>query len=439
MLTFLGGRGQRFCDGVSRRDFLRVGGLAMGGLSLAQLLQAEAQAGSQAKKKSIINIYLGGGPTHMDTFDLKPNAPKEFRGEFQPIATNSPGLDICELMPELATVGQDFSVIRSVDGMNNEHNAKQSESGWSEREMKSIGGRPGIGAVMSKVFGPSQQTAHGTAPTAIDLTGWTKPGFLGQVYDAYRPDGTGRENLRLNQSVSVGRLDDRRALLTGLDRFRRDSDGNGMMQALDSFTDRAVGIVTSGELYKALDVKNEDPRTVDRYGINDSANRRRRDNERFLVARRLVEAGVRNVSFSWGGWDTHGQNFDAMRQQLPALSRAMTALIEDLKIRGRLDDTIIMMSGEFGRTPRINSNAGRDHWPRAAFFFLAGGGMRHGQAIGTTNRLGEEPLDRPVHLQHIFHTVYHAMGIDTNNVTLTDPNGRPQYLVDKRELITELV
>jgi hypothetical protein len=212
-----------------------------------------------------------------------------------------------------------------------------------------------------------------------------------------------------------------------------------MMDAVDSFTGRAMGIITSGELYQALDLNKEDPRTVDRYGINDPRNPRRGENQRFLEACRLIDAGVRCVSFSWGGWDTHGNNFQAMRDMLPPLSRALTALIEDLEARGRLDDTIIMMSGEFGRTPRINGTAGRDHWPRVAFFFLAGGGLRHGQAIGSTTRLGEEPADRPVHLQHVFHTLYRVLGIDAHTVTLDDPNGRPQYLVEERELIRELL
>lgn len=434
MLEFNGEDQGRFCDGHSRRQFLKVGGLAMGGLTLPGLLRAEAAAGQFNSTKSIINIYLPGGPTHMDTFDLKPDAPKEFRGEFRPIATNSPGLEICELMPELATVGDKFSVIRSIDGMSNEHNAKQSESGWSIRSLAPLGGRPGIGSVMSRMMGASQITPYGSAPTFVDLTGWTKPGFLGQVHSGYRPDGTGRSNLELNRSVSVDRLDDRRQLLAGLDNLNREADGTGMMNALDSFNERAVGIITSGKLYDALDTQREDPRLLDKYGIG-----MRRDMDRFLVARRLITSGVRCVSFSWGGWDTHGQNFNTMRKQLPALSRGLTALIQDLDAHGRLEDTLIMMSGEFGRTPRINGGAGRDHWPRAAFFFLAGGGMNHGQAIGATNRLGEQPQDRPVHLQHVFHTLYHWLGIDANTMTLQDPNGRPQYLVEKRELITELI
>ena len=434
MFEFRGSAQGQFCDGVNRRDFLKVGSLALGGLSMADMFRAEAQAGNYNSTKSIINIYLPGGPTHMDTFDLKPDAPKEFRGEFQPIATNAPGVEICELMPELATVGDRFSIVRSISDMSNEHNAKQSESGWSERSLKPMGGRPGIGAVMSKLMGASHETRHGVAPTCVDLTGWTRPGFLGQTHAAYRPDGIGRNNLTLNGSVSLDRLDDRKSLLSGLDNLNRTADSSGMMDALDSFNQRAVGIVTSGELYKSLDPKNEDPRLLDRYGIAD-----RRDNDRFLIARRLVTSGVRCVSFSWGGWDTHGQNFNTMRRQLPALSKGLTALIQDLEAHGRLQDTLIMMSGEFGRTPRINGNAGRDHWPAAAFFFLAGGGLNHGQVIGETNRLGERPKDRPVKLQHVFHTLYHWLGIDANSTVLHDPNGRPQYLVEDRELISELI
>lgn len=434
MLTFFGSnRGGQYCDGVSRRSFLQIGAAGVAGLTLPNLLRAEAASGGKATGKSLINIYLPGGPTHMDTFDLKPTAPKEYRGEFSPIATKSHGLEICELMPSLASVGDKFSVIRSISDLNNEHSPRQSDSGWSERSLRNLGGRPSVGSVMSKVFGPAQNTPHGTAPTSVDLTGWTNPGFLGQVHSAYRPDGTGRQNLTLNRSVSIDRLGDRKALLSGLDRFRQESDNKGMMTAIDSFTDRAVGIITSGELAKALDIKHEDPRTVARYGAN------RNDMERFLVSRRLIQTGVRCVSFSWGGWDTHGQNFQSMKSQLPRLDKALAALIEDLDAHGLLDDTIIMMSGEFGRTPRINSGAGRDHWPRAGFWFLAGGGMKHGQAIGATNRKGEYPVDRAMPLANVYHTIYHQLGIDANTVTLTDPNGRPQYLADERQLVRELI
>jgi hypothetical protein len=431
MLTFFGNQ-QRFCDGIGRRNFLKIGALATGGLTLAELFRLEAQAASSQQPKSIINIYLPGGPTHMDTFDLKPDAPAEFRGEFRPIATNVPGMEICELMPKLAKVGDKFAIVRSVTGVRDEHSPRQSDSGWSENDLRSLGGRPGLGPVMSKVYG----STHGTAPTAIALSGFTNHGYLPPVYRDYRPDGQGRSNLQLN-NMTADRLNDRKSLLDGLDRIRRDVDQSGSMTALDSFNERAITVVTSGTLAEALDARKEDPRVIDRYGME--RNGSYGGNRNFLLARRLVEAGVRVVSLSWGGWDTHGQNFQSMRQQLPALDVGLSALIEDLDARGMLESTMIMMSGEFGRTPRINGGAGRDHWAPASFFFLAGGGLRTGQVVGSTNRLGERPHDRPVHLQQIFATVYKNLGIDVEHTTLADPNGRPQYLVDHRETIKELI
>ena len=435
MFNFFGnGQKGNFCDGLSRRHFLKIGSVAMAGLSLPDLLRAEEAAGPRATKKNIINIILGGGPSHMDMFDLKPNAPVEYRGEFTPIATTVPGFDICQHFPILATMGEKITAIRSMTGVNNEHSSSQSDSGWSIRSLDSLGGRPSVGSVMSKVYGAAQTTERGTAPTFVDLSGTTRPGFLGQVNAAYRPDSTGRANLILNQSITRNRLSDRQSLLIGFDNLRRDIDGSGMMNALDSFTERAVGIVTSGEIAGALDISQEDPRRVARYGYPE-----RRDTDRFITARRLIQAGVRCVSFSWGGWDTHSQNFVTLGKQLPALDKAMSALIEDLDAHGQLDDTIIMMSGEFGRTPRVNGTAGRDHWPQASSFFLAGGGFKHGQFIGSTNARGERPQDRPVDLQHVFTTVYKQLGIDPEVVTLTDPNGRPQYLMENRSLISELV
>lgn len=441
MLAFLG-QARRLCDGVSRRDFLKIGGISVGGFTLPELLRAEARAGDRTTGKSVINIFLTGGPPHIDMFDLKPNAPKEYRGEYKPIATNVPGIEICELMPELAQVADKYTIIRSITGMQNEHDNVQSDSGWPFESLRSIGGRPSVGAVMSKLWGPAQTTARGAAPTFVDFSyaigdlPQASPGFLGPVHGPYRADELGRSNLTLHQSVSLKRLDDRAALLSGLDRFRRDADGSGMMTALDSFSQRAVSIVTSGRIAQALDMNLEDPRNVARYGVQHF------DNAQLLTARRLVEAGVRYVSLTWAGhyyWDTHDSNFSRLNRLLPPLSQGLSALIEDLDAHGQLDDTIIMMSGEFGRTPRINPGAGRDHWPAASFFFLAGGGFRHGQVIGSTNSRAEVPADRPIHLQHVFHTVYRQLGIDANTVTLTDPAGRPEYLVENRELIGELI
>ena len=432
MLTFLGER-NRLCDSVSRRSFLQIGATGVGGLTLADLLRADANAAPGASKKSVINIILSGGPSHHDTFDLKPEAPSEIRGEFRPIATNCEGFEICEHLPKLAQVADKFSVVRSLTGINEEHTNTQSDSGWSENTLRSIGGHPSIGSVMSKMWGPAQFTNHGSAPTFVDLTNVSKPGFLGQVHGPFVPDGVGRQNLSLNQQVTLQRLDDRKALLAGLTSVRQGTDSRGMMTALDSFTERAVNLITSGEVAKALDLRREDPRLLERYGVEKD-----QQNQRMILARRLIQAGTRCVSFSWGGWDTHGNNFGHLKMQLPNLDNGLSTLIQDLDAHGLLQDTIILMSGEFGRTPRINSGAGRDHWARAGFFFVAGGGFRHGQAIGSTNRLGEVPATRPIHFQSVFATVYKQLGIDPDTTTLIDPNGRPQYLVDERALIAEL-
>ncbi len=428
------GAQHQYCDHINRRDFFTIGATGIAGLTLPNLLRAEAVAGLQATGKSIINIYLGGGPTHMDTFDLKPKAPSEFRGEFSPIATKASGVEICELFPKLASHGDKIAIVRSLVDLKNEHAATQSDSGWSVRDMKAQGGRPGLGPVMSKLFGPAVTTAAGTAPTALDISGWTRPGFLGQTHSAYKPDRVGVANLRMNRTIKEDRFENRTKLLSQFDRYRRNADASGMMDAMDSFSQRAFGMITSGHVAKAIDWRQESDETIERYGA-----KKNRDAQNFLLSRRLIEAGVRNVAFMIGGWDTHSKNFDAMRKKLPVMDVAMAALIEDLHNAGRLDDTIIMMSGEFGRTPRVNKNAGRDHWPNAGFFFLAGGGLNTGQVIGATNRLGERPEDRPVHVQQVFATIYHQLGLDVRLPLLKDPNGRPQYLVDHREPIRELI
>jgi hypothetical protein len=432
MLTILGNR-RRFCDGVSRRSFLKIGALAgAGGCTLADLLRAEAASPVAARKKSIINIFLAGGPSHLDTFDLKPEAPPEIRGEFQPTATNVPGMQICSLMPELAKIAHQYAIVRSLTGIRDEHAPHQTETGWSQRDLRSIGGRPSLGAVVSKVHG----VTHGDVPTFVALAGHTQHGFLGPVYGAYRPDGPGRANLRLRPEITLDRLHRRSQLLAELDRVRRDIDHARMMEALDSFNQQAVSLITSSQLADALDLATEEDKVKARYGLNDP---NRRENDRLLIARRLVECGVRVVSLSWGGWDTHGDNFNALRRMLPPLDRGLSALIEDLDQRGLLQDTVVVMWGEFGRTPRINGGAGRDHWARAASALIAGGGLKTGQVIGATNRYGEAPTDRPVHLQQVFATFYTLLGIDPKTTQLIDPNGRPQYLVDHTEPVRELL
>ena len=415
--------GMRFCDGASRREFLQIGALGLGGLTLGNLLQAEAQAGVGSSQKSIVNIHLAGGPSHMDMFDLKPEAPSEFRGEFSPIRTNVSGMDICEHFPGLATLADKFAVVRTLEGNISDHSDFPTQVGYPRQALNSIGGRPSLGSVVSRLQG----SAGTGAPPFVSFNG-SYAGYLGATHMPFKPQGG---ELRLNSNLTADRLDSRTSLLRSLDGLRRDADASGAMLALDSYTQQAVDMVTSGRVADALDLKKEDPRLRDRYG-NDGKN--------FLTARRLIEAGVRVVTFNWGSWDTHSNNFGHLRGQLPRLDRSMSTFLNDLSQRGMLDDVTVVMWGEFGRTPRVNNNkGGRDHWERVASCFLSGGGMQMGQMIGRTNKNGERAIDRPIHIQQVFATLYHRLGIDVKTTTLIDPAGRPQYLVDQREPIRELI
>jgi hypothetical protein len=430
MLTLFGKR-QINCDGLTRRNFLKVGAMGFGGLTLPSLLRSEANAAATVStQKSIINVYLSGGPSHIDTFDLKPDAPPEIRGEFHPIATTVPGMEICHLMPKLAAMGKKVAIVRSLTDIRDEHAPNQTESGWSESELRSVGGHPSLGCVVSKLQGA---TTAGSLPTFVDLGGHTKTGFLGPVYSGFRPNSEGRGDLQLQQ-IGLDRFHSRTELLGQLDRIRRDIDGTHAMDAMDAFNQRAVGLITSNKMAEALNWEKADPKVRERYGIGTENSL-----STFLVAKRLIECGVRIISLSWGGWDTHGDNFNVLRRQLPQLDTGLSAMLEDLDSSGLLSNTIVVMWGEFGRTPRINPQAGRDHWARAASALVAGGGMRMGQVIGSTNRYGEVAQDRPVHLQEVFATFYHLLGIDPHSTTIRDPNGRPQYLVAHPDPIAELI
>ena len=432
MLTFFN-ESHRFCDGVSRRSFLRIGAGGVAGITLANLLAHEARAGAGSSNKALINIYLSGGPSHTDMFDLKPNAAVEFRGEFSPIKTNVPGMEICEHMPRLAQMADKFAVVRSIVGSVDDHTYHHTLSGYRRNDLDSVGGRPPVGSVLAKLQGRPQDEA----PAFVSFMGDVSPGFLGPVYRAYQPDGAGRENLRQQRDVPTERIKNRRDLLTALDRLRRDADIRGEMGALDAFTRKAAEVVSSGKLAEALDLDKEDPKVRERY--TSKGYDRRGETERFLVARRLIEAGVRCVTLNWGGWDTHGDNFNQLRRMLPQLDQGLAALVMDLYDRGLDRDVTVIMWGEFGRTPRINGGAGRDHWSPVMACFMAGGGMKLGQMIGTTDKVGAEAKDRPVHIREVIATLYHNLGISAKDTTILDPQGRPQYLVDGRDPIRELV
>ncbi len=449
MLTVLGGsgRGGRFCDGVSRRDFLKIGGLALGGMSLPQILAAEAKAGvSRKSHKAIIMVFLPGGPPHQDMFDLKPNAPKEIRGEFNPIATNVPGIDICEHMPRIASMMDKFSIIRTIVGAQGEHAAVQCMTGFSESASRQQGGRPSMGSILSKLHGtvdPAVPPFIGLAPRMGHMP-WADPGapgYLGVSYAPFTPNGADLANMTL-KDMTLDRLTDRRSLIDSFDGLRRDLDVNGSLEGMDSFTKRAFEILTSSKLVEALDVTKEDPKLRAKYGYGDTKNVDDGGpcyNDQFLMARRLVEAGARCVTLAFGRWDYHDRNFIQCKERLPKLDMAVSSLVQDLHDRGLDKDVSVVVWGEFGRTPKINPQGGRDHWPPVSCALLACGGMKSGQVIGSTNRLGEVPKDRPVTFQSVFATLYHNLGIDPATTTIPNQFGRPMYLLDETEPVRELI
>jgi Protein of unknown function (DUF1501) len=444
MLTIYGSR-SRFCDGVSRRNFLKIGTLGLAGLSFPQLLRAEAAAGIRQSHKAVIMIFLPGGPAHQDIFDLKPQAPSDIRGEFMPIGTNVPGMQICEMMPRLAKMADRVSLIRSIVGCSGDHDAFQCLTGRLKRQMPP-GGWPALGACVSKIQGPLNKAIPpfvGLSPKMGHME-WAdngQPGFLGISHAPFRPEGEGKADMVLN-GVTLDRLTDRRALLTSLDRMRRDVDSSGMMEGLDTFNQQAMGMLTSSKLVEALDLNNEDPKIVEAYGKGSPENRDDggpRLTSNFLVARRLIEAGSRCVTLAFSRWDHHGKNFPQLREDLPLLDQGLTALLQDLRDRGMEKDVSVIVWGEFGRSPSINKEGGRDHWPRVSCALLAGGGMKTGQVIGATDRLAGEATERPVEFGEVFATLYHNLGIDVSKITLPDLSGRPQYLVDGCQPMRELV
>ncbi|MEQ8788290.1 MAG: DUF1501 domain-containing protein [Pirellulaceae bacterium] len=443
------GNSARFCDGVPRRSFLQVGGLALGGLALPQILAAQQQSGESSRHKAVIMIFLAGGPPHQDMLDLKPGAPSEVRGEFNPIATSVPGIQISELMPRVACMMDRFAVIRSLVGAEGRHDSFECCTGRHSSGRQPQGGWPALGAAVSKLRGPVDRSV----PPYIDLSQkmahdpWNikGPGFVGMSHAPFRPDGESMQDMTLSE-VSADRLGGRANLLDQLDRFRRAADRRLESGSGDGFTQQALGVLTSSKLLEALDLEREDPRVRARYG-EDNLDVLGYSHDkgymaimsRFLQARRLVEAGARCVTCSFAHFDWHGKNFESARKVVPLLDQGVAALVEDLHERGLQDDVTVLVWGEFGRTPKINERAGRDHWPGVHAALLAGGGMKTGQVIGSTNRLAEEAASRPVHMQEVFATVYHNLGIDVNHVTIPDNNGRPQYLVDHHRPIAELV
>lgn len=450
MLTIQGTHASRFCDGRTRRDILRIGALGLGGLALPQLLQAESSANLRNSKKAIIMIYMAGAPPHQDLWDLKHDAPSNIRTQFEAIPTNVDGIQMCELLPRLAKITDKLALIRSLYGSpNGSHDSFICYTGRPGSSLNTtgqpLGGWPSMGAVTAKLMGsrdPSMPPFVGLAPKAghppYGSSG--KPGFLGAAYGAFNPTGDAMTDMTLN-GITSHRLNERAGLLNSFDHFRRDLDSSGLMDGMDEFGQQAMGLLTDSKLAYALDLNNEDPKVRERYGKGDPRNfgdGAPRNLEHFLLARRLVEAGARCVTLNFGRWDFHSDNSGGMRAHAPMFDQGLSALIEDLHERGLADDVSVVAWGEFGRTPIINKDGGRDHWPRVGCGLLAGGGMRTGQVIGATDKLGGDIAERPVHFGEVFASLYQNLGIDVNRALVTDLSGRPQFLVDGHKPLPEL-
>ena len=423
----------------SRRSFLQVGALAVGGLTLPNLLRLRA-AQPAAAKKSVILIWQAGGPSHIDMYDLKPNAPAEVRGEFKPIDTNVPGIQIGEHLPQQAKIFDKLSVVRSAFHTNAGHGmgSQWMQTGYQATIEVNDNIYPSTGSVVAKMKGANDPglPAYVNLPKQV---AFGKAAYLGASFNPFSPDSNPNEanfqvkNLKLPARVDGTRLDRRKQLLHDLDTIRRDIDTKGDLEGLDTFYRDGLEMVTNAKAQNAFDVNRETVKLRDRYGRNDLG-------QSCLLARRLVEAGVTFVTVqAGGGWDSHKDNFKELsRRLLPQFDMGVAALVEDLHDRGLQNDVLVVAMGEFGRTPKINKDAGRDHWPGAMSVLYAGGGLKMGQAIGTTNALAEYPTSKPYTPGCVLSTMYHALGIDHKHVFF-DQAQRPLPILSEGEPIRELV
>lgn len=438
----LNGPSHRYCDGLSRRSFLQIGSLAVGGVSLPQLLKADQTAG--ASHKSVIMVYLSGGISHQDTFDLKPDAPAEVRGEYSPVASVVPGINISEKLPEIAKVTDRCSIIRSVVGQRDEHTSFQNLTGYPKNVVERDH-YPNFGSIISKVQGPTDPVI----PPFVDLFPTMKhrpynstgAGYLGSAYHQVRADGEDLASMSLRY-VERPQFNSRQQLLGQIDSFRRQADETGSLDDMTENYRKAFEVLTSSKLVDAMDIDQVDPKLRERYGkgaSNHLGDGAPLWNDQLLIARRLVEAGVRVVTVAYGFWDTHGNNFGHLNKHLPTFDMGISALVEDIYARGLDKDVTVVVWGEFGRTPKINDKAGRDHWAPVQAALLAGGGMRVGQVIGSTDKTAAYADDRPIDYRDILATVYHNLGINPHQF-IRDVSDRPvQIMPDSARPIPELV
>jgi uncharacterized protein (DUF1501 family) len=426
------------CDGVSRRNFLRVGGLGALGLALPRLLQSEAHAagGAKARAKSVVLVYLGGGMSHHDSFDPKPDAPEEIRGKYKPIPTNVPGVQIGELLPRMARVMDRVALVRS-GAHNNDHHETATNWAMSGRFGSAFGDYPAVGAVVAHELGfRGQLPPYVAVPRNPSFT-WElgKSAFLGARYESFKTGDPNDPHFRVQDVAPAEELTARRSqrrqnLLQAVDGLARQVQGSDQVASYDEFHKRAADLILSREARKAFAIDREPAALRDRYG-------RTTFGQSCLLARRLVEGGVRFVTINFGGWDHHAKIWAGLDRMLPDFDRGFSALLEDMGGRGLLADTLVLAYGEFGRSPKVNKEVGRDHWATAASLLFAGAGVQGGRVIGQTDKHGGFVTRRPVAPGDVAATVYESLGIDPHR-WLMHPEGRPVEILDKGEAVQEL-
>jgi hypothetical protein len=431
------------CEGFHRRDLLKIGAAGVFGLSLPDLLRLEARSKeNQGKAKrradSVILVWLAGGPATIDMWDLKPNAPEGIRGEFKPLPTKAGGVQICEHLPKMAQVTDKATFVRSLYHTIPSHGPATVFMTTGNKPTPALQ-YPALGSLVTKLM-PAEK---GVPPYVIfnELRNGSagQAGYLGTAYNPFVVEaGNGKGNLRvrgisLPNGFSLKELENRDELLKSFDsRFKALDRSADLADGLDAFHKQALEILRSDKTRKAFDLASEAQAVRERYGLNPFG-------QGVLAARRLVEAGVRFVTISIGGWDTHGKNFEALSKRLlPQLDQTLSALIEDLSDRGQLDRTIVYCAGEFGRTPKINKNAGRDHWARSMAVVAAGGGFKKGYAHGTTDAQGMAPATEPCTPDDVSATIFHCLGIDPH-LELVTPTGRPIQLFREGKVVEKLL
>jgi hypothetical protein len=436
MFELVTGQGGRACDGVRRRDFLRIGALGTSALALPQLLAARAQAreaGESTNDRSVIWLWLAGGPTHIETFDPKMSAPSDYRSVTGAVSSALPGVALGGTMIETAKRADRMAIVRSFAHNNSGHagGTHYLMTGYDNRSIDngSLPTRPSLGSITARMRGPNHPATG--MPTYVRLANIRAdgPAFLGPSFGPFDPQGQARRDMTL--ALPQDRISDRRSLLDGLDRLNRQVDSSGMMDGLDTFERQAFNLVL-GKAPEAFDVEKEDKRVLERYGDKRSLGRQ------LLMARRLCEAGCGFVTVSYGGWDMHSTIEKSMQQKSPQLDQAIAALLDDLEERGLSDKILLVVSGEFGRTPKVNARGGRDHWANLSTLALAGGGLRMGQVIGDSAPKADVPATDPVRPQDLMATVFHSMGFNPRQ-QFVNQAGRPVYLIEDGQVIPELV